>query len=420
MLASSIRLALFTDTYAPQVNGVARTLARVATEIRQQDGAVRVYTTTDPRALTSADVVRYSSIACPFYGELRLASPSAAALARELAYFQPTIVHAATPFGIGLAARTAARRLAVPFVTSYHTSFAAYSRHYRLGMVQGIAWRLLRSFHNSGLRTLCPTDAVRAELECHGFERVGVWGRGVDRTHFTPTRRSRVMRLRIGANNGDLVVAYVGRIAKEKGLTDLLQAAAFLVSADRRIVVAFAGGGPFLDEFRRRAPSNCVFVGLLEGEELPTFFASADMFVFPSMTDTFGNVLIEAMASALPVLAADTAASREVLGAAGQFYSAGNGSALARLIQTNARDPQALRRLAAASVRRAAAFDWDIVVRQLLEEYATACRAEAPSRSGSGREHIVGGTRVPQARTAVRRKTKGEARALSVLDEANG
>ncbi|MES2176885.1 MAG: glycosyltransferase family 1 protein [Gemmatimonadota bacterium] len=369
MPVSELRVALFTDTYAPQMNGVARTLARVAGAIRQRGGAVRVFTTTDPRAPASSDVVRYPSIACPLYGELRLAAPHAATIAHELARFRPSIVHIATPFGVGLAARSAARRLGLPCVTSYHTSFAAYARYYGLGPLHGAAWRYLRWFHNSGLRTLAPTHAVQTELESHGFERVSVWGRGVDRTRFTSAKRSRVMRLRVGANDGDLIVAYVGRIAKEKGLEDMLEAAGELHHSNRRIVFAFAGDGPFLDECRRRAPANCFFAGRLEGDDVAMFFASADMFVFPSTTDTFGNVLIEAMASALPVLAADTVSSREVLGDAGEFYVAGKGHALARLIHANAGDPHGRRHLAAASLRRAADFDWDVVTEQLIAVY---------------------------------------------------
>lgn len=375
MQNSDHRVAIFTDTYAPQMNGVARTLARLADAIARRGGAVRIYTTTDPASAPVDNVVRFPSVSFPMYGDLRMAIPAQARVLDELRRFRPTIAHIATPFGVGLAGRSAARALRLPWVSSYHTSFSAYAAHYGVPWLSKPLWAFLRSFHNSGARTYCPTFAIRDELQGHDFERVHVWSRGVDRTRFAPEKRSAEMRQRMGASPDDIVVAYAGRIAREKGLDDLIGAAALLAGspAGARVRFAFAGEGPFLEELRGRAPASCTFVGRLEGDALAAFYASAELFAFPSLTDTFGNVLIEAMASGLPVVAAGAANNREVSGAAGRFYTGGDVAGLAaNIVELAANDALRAERAHVATLR-AAEFDWDAIFDGLMAGYTEAC-----------------------------------------------
>jgi glycosyltransferase involved in cell wall biosynthesis len=369
-----MRLALFTDTYAPQVNGVTRTLGRLVAAVRERGGEARVFTTSDPRVAGLKDEVRWPSVACPFYGELRLAAPSTRRVITELQDFQPTLVHVATPFGVGLAARSATRALGIPLVTSYHTAFSAYATYYRLSLLEGPSWSYLRWFHNAGSRTYCPTASVRTELAARGFERLAVWGRGVDRTLFCPRRRSRAMRLRLGVSDDTIVVAYVGRMAKEKGLEELLEAARHVSRSYARIVFAFAGDGPFLDYCRLHAPERSCFLGYLEGAELASFYASADVFVFPSATDTFGNVLLEAMASGLPVIAADTGPTREITANAALRYPPGASGALANAIALLATHAPRRAAQAAASGARSASFGWSAIFDGLLIDYDAVVR----------------------------------------------
>lgn len=367
-----VRLALVSDTYLPQLNGVTRTLARLVSQARARGGEVEVFTTSDPLAAEEDGIRRTASI--PFWGypQLRLAAPDAAAVERGMRDWGATLVHAATPFGMGLAARRAARRAAIPFVTSYHTHFVAYAHYYQLGWLHDPGWRFLRWFHNSGARTYCPTGSVAGELAAKGFARTAVWGRGVDATVFAPAHRALEARRSLGIGDRELLVLYVGRVAREKGLDDILAAMRLLRALPdaptcRLLVV---GDGPYLETCARREADHVVFAGRRTGTELSQLYASADLFVFPSTTDTFGNVTLEAMASGLPVIAADSGVNRElVTEGAGSWYPAGEPAALATHIARWGREP-ALRRGAGMRGREAALCrSWDRVFDELFFDY---------------------------------------------------
>ncbi len=310
-----VRLALFSDTYPPQMNGVSRTLERLVAAARERGAAVRVFTTSDPDARDDdADIVRWPSRPFWAYPQVRLSAPRIGAARTALQAWRPTLVHVATEFGVGLAGRAAALALRTPLVTSYHTSFAAYAEFYRLGALAPLGWKYFRWFHAAAARTFTPTDAIRDELRTHGFSHVGVWGRGVDGDRFDPAFRSLEWRRSLGIADDAMVVLYVGRIAKEKGLEHALRAMQELATTVPSIRFVCVGDGPFEAEMRAAAPAAVVFTGRLAGVPLSTAYASADVFLFPSVTDTFGNVLLEAMASGLVVVAADAGNTRELVG----------------------------------------------------------------------------------------------------------
>jgi len=388
----ALRLALFTDTYPPQINGVSRTLERLANAVRDRGGEARVYTTTDPQ--TSAfDPLVWRRPSVPFwaYPQLRLAAPVRGAAYRDLRAWRPTLIHSATPFGMGLAGRASARTLDVPMVTSYHTSFSEYAKFYRLGALSALGWAFFRWFHNSGARTYVPTHAVRAELEAYGFQRLAIWGRGVETHSFSPQFRSASWRERLGADDRTVVVAYVGRLAAEKGLDVALGAmhrlqAFAAADASPRIVFGLAGDGPYADYCRRAAPPppSVHFVGRLTERNLHDFYASADLFVFPSTTDTFGNVLLEAMASGLPVIGADVGPTRELLAAGGGVtFPPGDAESLASMIRSLASDPGLRRSLADRGQAFAATCSWDHIFDDLVEDYRRVVADHYGSLAGS-------------------------------------
>jgi phosphatidylinositol alpha 1,6-mannosyltransferase len=370
--AAGLRLVLFTDTYAPQVNGVARTLGRLADALRARGGDVAVFTPHDPAGPSPAECERFASVAFWAYPQLRLAHPMADSVDARIRSFRPTLIHAATPFGMGLAARSAALRHDIPFVTSYHTSFAAYAAHYRLGGLASAGWHFLRWFHNSGQRTYCPTQAIVDEVRAHGFERTAVWSRGVDVDRFSPRFRCQSFRQSIGLGPDDPLILYVGRLAAEKGLGCALDA--MHIVADRLPGVRFAlvGGGPFSDEVHRRAPAGSWIPGLLQDHALSQVFASADCFLFPSTTDTFGNVLLEAAASGLPIVAADAPPTREILATTGaarlatQNTPIGLADALVSLCGTIT----ARHEMGRAARRWAETRSWDTEWDRLFADYA--------------------------------------------------
>ncbi len=310
-----VRLALFSDTFPPQMNGVSRTLERLVAVARERGATVRVFTTTDPDLQhNDPDEVRWNSVPFWAYPQVRLSAPNVFAARAELAAWTPTIVHVATEFGVGLAGRSAAQSLGVSLVTSYHTSFSAYAEFYKLGALAAMGWKYFRWFHSAAARTFAPTDAIRDEVLAHGFRNVGVWGRGVDGDRFDPSFRNPDWRRSLGIADDALVVLYVGRIAKEKGLEHALHAMRQLATDAPAIRFVFVGDGPYEAELRAAAPPNAIFTGRLSGVPLSTAYASSDVFLFPSVTDTFGNVLLEAMASGLVVVSADAGNTRELIG----------------------------------------------------------------------------------------------------------
>jgi glycosyltransferase involved in cell wall biosynthesis len=378
--AEGLRVALFTDTYAPEMNGVARTIERLCDALIARGAEVRVFAPRPSQPSPREHVVHAPSVAFWAYPELRIASPVSLRIGRALRDWSPTLVHAATPFSMGLAGRTAARRLGLPFVTSYHTSLSEYAKFYNLGAVSAIGWRFLRWFHNSGTTTFVPTRAIAEDLATRGFTNLALWGRGVDPDRFHPRWRRSETRAAIGATDRDIVVAYVGRIAKEKGIDVALDGMRQVLATRRDVVFAIAGGGPYEIGARQRAPGGSVFVGRLTGLPLSEFYASADLFVFPSTTDTFGNVILEAMSSGLPVVGADVASTREVMGeGSGLTFSAGNAAAFARAVLTLVENADL--RLAAreAALRRAASASWTRIFDRLVADYRAVERRGAAS-----------------------------------------
>ena len=365
-----LKIALVTDTFTPQINGVARTLARTADAMRARGHDLRVYAPADPGAASDPSVVPFSSRPFWAYPQLRLSRPAVREMVSAFTHWGPDVVHVATPFGVGLAGRAAARRLRLPLVSSYHTSLATYAKFYGLGALSGIGWWYLKWFHNSTALTLCPTQAISDELAHHGFRNLAIWGRGVDTSQFNPTWRSESLRASWGAGPKTTVIAYVGRLAAEKGLDVALGAMRRVAGECEDVVFVVAGDGPYEVECRRRAPDRTVFTGRIEGRELSATYASADIFVFPSVTDTFGNVVQEAMASGLAVVAADVPQTREVVGDAGVLAPPASPDAFAVALRGVIQQPGVLTNLRERAMQLASSRSWDAVFDGLEARYA--------------------------------------------------
>ena len=380
--AAGLRLAIFTDTYPPQVNGVSRTLERLVGAIESRGGAARVVTVDDPESTADPRIERWPSIPFWAYPQLRMAAPARERALDVIERWKPTLIHSATEFGVGLGGLIAARETRVPFVTSYHTHFTAYLRHYKLSALDAIGWPFLRWFHNAGRRTFAPSEIVRKELEEHGFRGTRVWSRGVDVSRFHPSWRSRALRAQLGATDDTVLVVYVGRIAPEKGIDVALEGMRQVLSRAEpgRVAFALAGDGPAENRCRREAPKGAVFTGRLSGRPLSEFYASADVFVFPSITETFGNVVLEAMASGLALIAPDWGATTELATTETALqFPADDPAALAQRVEQLVSDPSLRRRLAGAALAVASSRTWDSVFDRLVADYreaiAGSCRA---------------------------------------------
>jgi glycosyltransferase involved in cell wall biosynthesis len=372
-----MRLALFSDTYPPQINGVAPTLARLVKAVESRGGAVQVVTVSDPEAPGDPQVDRWPSIPFWAYPQLQLAAPRRALALDLIEKWKPNLIHSTTEFGVGLGGLIGAYEKRVPFVSSYHTHFTAYLRHYRLTALDSIGWPFLRWFHNAGRITWAPSEIVRQELEMNRFARTRVWSRGVDPAQFHPKFRSNDLRRRLGVADDGLLVVYIGRLAPEKGIDVALTAMhRVLERHGPKVSFALAGHGPDEARCRAAAPARAVFTGRLTGRALSEFYASADIFVFPSITDTFGNVVLEAMASRLALIAPDWGATTELATTETALqFRASDPVSLADCIERLVGDPALRERIARAAFAVAATRTWDSVFDRLVGDYRDALNA---------------------------------------------
>src|SRR5262249_48169803 len=289
-------------------------------------------------------------VALPSYREVRIGLPAGGTLGRAWANRRPDAVYVATEGPLGWSAVRTARRLRVPVWSGYHTRFPDYARHYGAGWLEPAAWGYLRWFHNRTRGTLVAGAALRDELVGAGFARVSVLGRGVDGERFSPARRSAARRARWGAGDSDLVALYVGRLAAEKNIPLAVEAYRAMRRVRGRTRLVVVGDGPLRSRLERAHP-EVVFCGMRTGVDLAAHYASADVFLFPSETETFGNVTLEAMASGLAVVAYDYAAAgaHVVHGVSGVLAPRGDGRAYvegAAALATRPDDLPALRRAA--------------------------------------------------------------------------
>ena len=313
----TLRLAVVTETYPPEVNGVSMTLARFVEGLRQRQHHVQMVRPRQHAADKPQDDERFNEVLVrglpiPRYSRLKMGLPATRALCRLWTWQRPDLVHLVTEGPLGWSALQAARQLKLPISSDFRTNFHAYSAHYGLGWLRSPIVAYLRCFHNRTSLTMVPTEAVRRELNLLGFERLQVVARGVDTELFHPQRRSEALRASWGAGPQTTVVLYVGRLAAEKNLDAVLAAYRAMHQArpDSRLVLV--GDGPARRELQRQCP-QAVFAGQRSGIDLATHYASADVFVFPSITETWGNVTPEAMASGLVVLAYDRAAAAQLI-----------------------------------------------------------------------------------------------------------
>ncbi|MHC5543220.1 glycosyltransferase family 4 protein, partial [Singulisphaera rosea] len=280
-----MRVTIVTETYAPQVNGVSRTLGQLVRYLRSSGDAVQVIHPDYGEASAEEGSHLVRSWTLPFYKELHLPLPPFGGVVRALRAFRPEIIHIATEATLGLSMLRIARREEVPVVSSFHTNFDQYSRHYRVGWANGLIWRYLRWFHNRTLETYVPSRPTIADLEARGFERLALWPRGVDSQLFRPDRPGRsAIRERYGFAPDDVVIAYVSRIAAEKNVDYLANALTLVTESRPSARVFFVGDGPSRPELEARMGPRARFAGYQKGEDLADHYAAADLFAFSSLT----------------------------------------------------------------------------------------------------------------------------------------
>jgi glycosyltransferase involved in cell wall biosynthesis len=389
-----MRIALFTDTCLPTVNGVARALGLLVEHAVAAGHEVALIGPT----LSAEDHpgtalhLRLPGVALPFYPELQAARPwLSPAQRRRLDDFAPHIVHVATEALVGIVGRRWARRAGVPLVTSYCTNFADYLSGYHLGFAEAWCWRHLRAFHGAAEVTFCPSRSTVGEVRRHGLhDRLRIWGRGVDSDLFHPRRRSEAVRQAM-APGAEVVLVYVGRIAPEKKVELLLEAFPEIRRrASKRVALVYVGGGPALEKLRRRRVEGVHFTGYRRGEELAAHYASADAFVFPSDTETFGQVVTEALASGIPAVAPARGGVTDTVvpGETGWLFEPGDVDDLVARTLHLVEHPDERRAMGLRARRAAEERSWDRVFERLFSDYAEVVDAAGagpvPAGSNAG------------------------------------
>ena len=383
-----MHIAMVTETYPPEVNGVARTVALMAEGLCARGHSVQLVRPRQSRAdrahcAHGYDEVLRPGLPIPRYTQLKMGLPSGGALTRAWHERRPDVVHIATEGPLGWSALSAARRLGLPVATDFHTNFHAYSRHYGAAWLARPVAAVLRRFHNRADCTMVPTDEMAADLGRLGFERLRVVGRGVNARTFSPERRRGELRARWGAGADDIVALCVSRFAPEKNFPLILEAYDAMRRAAPSTRLVLVGDGP-LEQELRAAGTGSVIAGRLVNGELSAHYASADVFLFPSLTETFGNVTLEAMASGLAVVAYRTAAARAHIedGVSGLLAEPGDRAGFMAHAVSLAREPRLARELGRAARAAAAPISWERITvdfEAVLQETALehAARREA-------------------------------------------
>lgn len=309
-----MRIAYVTETYPPEVNGVSLNVARTIDHLRQEGHAVDLIRPRQPGETHQTDATQWLTFGCaiPMYPELRFGLAMPSAVRRRFEEGRAELVHIATPGPLGHVAARVARAMGLPVTVDFRTNFHRYSHYYGLGWCESLIKRVMKSLHDSADLSFVPTQSLQTALSSDGFERLEVVGRGVDAQRFSPRWRCDRQRSAWGASPHTPVMLYVGRLAAEKQVDLAMQAWTRTRAVCPHAIMVVVGDGPRGRELRKRWP-NAIFTGVLSADALARAYASADIFLFPSQSETFGNVTLEAMASGLCVVAFKDAAAQELI-----------------------------------------------------------------------------------------------------------
>ncbi|QSO53831.1 glycosyltransferase family 1 protein [Alicyclobacillus curvatus] len=367
-----MRIAMFTETFLPGTDGVITRLLATLRHLSDEGHDVLIFAPAGgPETYASAKVVGLPTFRFFLYPEKPFAFPRRF-VGQAIREFEPDLIHVVNPAFLGLGGIYYARKWRIPLVASFHTNVPAYARHYHLDFLEPVLWWYFRSLHNRAEVNLCTSRAMQTELRRQRFKEVELWERGVDVEMYSRAAASDEMRQRLMGSLAvppeHRLVLYVGRLASEKGLERLRS----LLDRDARIHLAIVGDGPHRRPLEQVfAGSNTVFTGYLHGHDLAEAYASADAFVFPSTTETLGLVLFEAMAAGLPIMAADSGPTREVLenGAAGVIFDASDPMSMQMAADSILYGDEVRTKVTTRGHQIAGDLDWAGPTRQLLGHY---------------------------------------------------
>ncbi|MFN8473552.1 MAG: glycosyltransferase family 1 protein [Anaerolineae bacterium] len=364
-----MRVALFSEVFMPKVDGVVTTLRYLLDHL-----ALRGHTSVlfapegGPNRYARTVVWGLHGVSCPFYPELKLVPPSVD-LRVHLDTFRPDLIHVFNPFSLGVAGLRQAHRLKVPIVASYHTDVPGYAKRWGLGLLRSPLWAYVRWLHSQADLNLCPSRTTLADLTEQGIPRVKIWTRGVDTKRFTPDKRTEAWRWQLSQGDPDApLLLYVGRLSVEKRV-ELLRPVLDALPHARLVIVGDGPSRPALESLF--AGTRTIFTGYLLGDDLANAYAAADVFVFPSANETLGNVVLEAMASGLPVIAPASGGVLEhvIPGDNGLLFARDDVVGLVSAAQQLTAEPAYAAALGVNGRARALGQTWSNVLDGLLDDY---------------------------------------------------
>ncbi|MCU9614155.1 glycosyltransferase family 1 protein [Caldibacillus lycopersici] len=309
-----MKIAIFTDTFAPDVNGVAVTLKHY-TQYLDSKGIEYIVFAPDNKKENNFDsqIRRFASLPFYLYPECRLALPNMFKVKAELQRFKPDIIHIVTPFNIGYCGLRYAKKHNIPLVGSYHTNFDKYLEYYNLQFLKPFVWKYMKWFHKSFRKIFVPSNDTIAQLKKKGFMNLQIWPGGVDCELFHPNYDPEQLRKKYSIKE-KFILSFVGRLAPEKDIDTLMKISSQLPDKIKsQVHWLIVGDGPSKEEMMKNAPANMTFTGFLNGAELAQVYSGSDIFVFPSPTETFGNVVIESLASGTPVIGANSGGVKNLI-----------------------------------------------------------------------------------------------------------
>lgn len=394
------KIALFTGAYNHIADGVSLTLNRLVKYLENNGSEVLVFAPTikHPPIDHAGTLVPAPSIRMPLpnRAEYRLTTGFPKRLRQKLEAFNPSIIHIATPDRLGKKALAYGNERDIPVVSTYHTHFTSYLSYYKLQLLESWIWSYLRRFYDNCEEVYVPSPSMINVLEAHGISgNLHLWERGVETELFNPDRRSLDWRRNLGIADDEVVITFISRLVWEKGLDVYADVIERLQSRNIRHRSMVVGDGPAREELEQRLPDS-IFQGHLSGTDLATAYASSDLFLFPSTTETFGNVTLEAMASGIPAVCADATGSRSIIrdGITGFLAPPGNRDAFLKHVEQLATDTELRARMGQLSLKRAREFDWPVILAKMDAYYKGVISRHVEKRQSiADSRYAMGNTR---------------------------
>lgn len=373
---TDLRVALFSGNYNYVRDGANQALNRLVAYLLRQGVKVRVYSPTvkEPAFPATGDLVSIPAVPIPGRSEYRMPLALPPRVRRDLAEFDPNVVHVSSPDIVGHRAVTWARRRKIAAVASVHTRFDTYLAYYHLQALEPLARDIMRRFYHRCEVVMAPAESTAVILRVQRMNRdIAIWARGIDREQFNPERRDMDWRRSMGIADDEMVIAFLGRVVMEKGLDVFSDAIHAFAERNLKHRVLVIGEGPARPWFEQQLP-DAIFTGQLTGEDLGRALASSDLFLNPSITEAFGNVTLEAMACALPVIAAEATGSANIVrhGVTGTLVDGTEPYEFAEALETYALDPDLRRRQGEAALAIAKTMDWDSINAAVIRVYMHA------------------------------------------------